>query len=190
MDCSFLLKKEKMTMYECAKRSGIPYSTLSDIIKGKTPIERVSAGNLRALANALRLSMDELYTLIHIPERTSFETFKSQVRHELRRLGDVEFIKEAIDDDVIRRYWRWEWYYEAFYMLAMVDYLCKQNNMKKFSEYDDMRRHRLPEPVYPMDLNIAAKIDKDLDIRKRALKESIPEFKRFNIVERDVRDVH
>ena len=190
MDCSYLLENENMTMYECSKRSGIPYSTLSDIIKGRTAVERVSSGHLNALAETLGLSMDELYSLMHVPERTSFETFKSQVRHEVRRLGDSGFISETAEEDKVRKYWRWEWYLEAFYLLATLDYLCRENNMKTLQEYDDLREYRLPEPVYPMDVNVAAKIDRKFDVRKSALKESIPEFRRFNIVEKDIRDVY
>ena len=62
--------------------------------------------------------------------------------------------------------------------------------MKTLQEYDDLREYRLPEPVYPMDVNVAAKIDSKFDVRKSALKESIPEFRRFNIVEKDIRDVY
>lgn len=190
MEYSYLLDNENMTMYECSKRSGIAYSTLSDIIRGKTPIERVSSGHLHALAETLGLTMDELYTQLHVPERMSFETFKSQVRHEVSRLGDAEFINETLKENIIRRYWRWEWYYEAFYLLASLDYLCRENSIQPFQEYDDLREYKLPETVYPMDVNIAAKVDKKFDIRKIAMRDSIPEFMRFNIVEMDIRDVY
>lgn len=190
MDFSFLLEYEPMSMYECSKRSGIPYSTLSDIIKGKTPIERVSAKNLRALADALDYSMDTLYSIMHVPERSSFETFKSQVRHEVKLLGDISFINETLRTDMINRYWHWEWFYEAFYLLAMLDYLCRLNNIQREQKYDGIREYKLPETVYPMDITLAAKLDKDMDIREKAVKESIPEFIKYNIVEKEIRDVY
>ena len=62
--------------------------------------------------------------------------------------------------------------------------------MKPPKQYEDLREYKLPEPVYPMDLNVAAKVDSKFDIRENALKESIPEFKRFNIAEKDIRDVY
>ena len=190
MDFSFLLENEPMSMYECSKRSGIPYSTLSDIIKGKTPIERVSSKHLRALADTLDYSMDTLYSIMHVPERTSFETFKSQVRHEVKLLGDIDFINETLRTDMIRLYWHWEWFYEAFYLLAMLDYLCRINKMETEKKYNDMREYKLPETVYPMDISLAAKINNNLDIRDAAIRESIPEFIKFNIVEKEIRDVY
>lgn len=190
MDFMNLLEYEGISMYECSKRSGIPYSTLSDILKGKTPIKKVSSKHLRALAKALDWTMDDLYSYMYVPDRTSFETFKSQVRHEVKHMGDIDFINETIDTDMISRYWKWEWFYEAFYLLAMLDYLCRINNIGISRKYDNIREYSLPETVYPMDINLAARIDKDLDIRATAVKESIPEFMKYNIVEKEIRDVY
>lgn len=190
MDFSDLLEYEGISMYECSKRSGIPYSTLSDIIKKKTPIDNVSSKHLHALAKALDRTMDDLYSYMHIPERTSFETFKSQVRHEVKLLGDIDFINETLDTDMINKYWKWEWFCEAFYLLAMLDYLCRINNIGLSSKYDNIREYSLPETVYPMDINLAAKIDRRLDIREKAMRESIPEFIKYNIVEKEIRNVY
>ena len=38
-----ILKEKKMTMYQCAKLSGIPYTTLSEVVRGKTRLEICSA---------------------------------------------------------------------------------------------------------------------------------------------------
>ena len=190
MDFTYLLKERDMSVYECSKKSGIPYSTLMDIMKGNTLIERVSSRNLHALAATLGMTMDALYSHMNVPERTSFETFKSQVRHEVKRLGDKIFIEEILGSDIISTYWRWEWYYEAFYLLGMLDYLCRVNKIATPVKYDNIREYKLPDTVYPMDLEIAAKFSTGLDNRERAKEESIPEFMKYNIVEKEIRDVY
>ena len=190
MDFSFLLEGKVVSLYECSKRSNIPYSTLSDILKGRTPIEKVRTEYLHALAKTLDMSMDDLYSSMHVPERSSFETYKSQVRHEVKRIGDVAFINETLNADMINRYWRWEWYHESFYLLAMLDYLCRLNGIEISSRYDSIREYRLPETVFPLDVSVAAKISNNLDIRDKAIEESIPEFMKYNIVEKDIRDVY
>lgn len=189
MDFSYMLKGE-MTVYECSKRSGIAYSTLADLFNGKTPIDRVSMRTAYYTSKTLGITMEEMYEKMHVPERTSFETFKNQVRHEVKDLGDVRFIEKVNTDDSILKYWYLEWFCEAFYLLAMIDYLCRMNNMQIVSKYDNIRQYSLPETVFPVDIKLAAEMSKDLDLRTKAVNESLPEFIRFNIVEKEIRDVY
>ena len=35
-----LLKQKNMSIYQCAKLSGIPYTTLSELVRGKTRLEK------------------------------------------------------------------------------------------------------------------------------------------------------
>ena len=41
MELMSLLKERQLSVYQCAKESHVPYTTLSDIVKGKTRIENV-----------------------------------------------------------------------------------------------------------------------------------------------------
>ena len=56
-----LLKRKNISPYRLSKLSGVPYSTLSDIISGRTALSSVTAGTLAGIARALGVSMDELY---------------------------------------------------------------------------------------------------------------------------------
>ena len=190
MDYTFLLKDKDMTIYECSKKSGIPYSTLSDLLHGKTQMERASFRYAFYLAKTLGLTMEELYEQIHVPERVSIETFKNQVRHDLKEIGDMQFVEKTVRTDIINRYWHFEWYFESLYMLAMLDYLCRINNLGVVSKYDPLRSYKLPETSFPADIVLAANLNRNLDIRREAIEQSIPEFIRFNIVEKEVRDVY
>ena len=55
-----LLEKRKMTVRRCSQESQIPYSTLADILKGKTSIRNTSADTLYKLSKVLNVSMEEL----------------------------------------------------------------------------------------------------------------------------------
>ena len=57
------LKTNNVSIYSISKRSGIPYSTLNDIVNCKVEIENVKAGIVYALAKTLQISMDWLYEL-------------------------------------------------------------------------------------------------------------------------------
>ena len=45
------------------------------------------------------------------------------------------------------------------------------------------------EPIYPAGLLIADSVLKEKKIKEKAFEEAIPEFKRFNIIENEVRNV-
>ena len=62
-------------------------------------------------------------------ERQRFELFKSNVCHMVKNMGDLAFIKGLLESKEIRRYYDNKWYPESFYLLAMLDYLCRENNL-------------------------------------------------------------
>ena len=58
----FLLEKN-LSIYKLAGISGIPYSTLNDIVNHKVDIANIRAGIVFKLADILHISMDDLYEL-------------------------------------------------------------------------------------------------------------------------------
>lgn len=53
-----------------------------------------------------------------------------------------------------------------FYLLSMADYLCHKNGLPVCEDYDDIRKHKLAEPIFPGDIMVAVKLDPALDERK------------------------
>jgi plasmid maintenance system antidote protein VapI len=187
---SAILNEKKISTYQCSRQSSIPYTTLLELVKGKTSIEKCSAETVFRLAKALDMTMDELYTQLHSSEaRAAFETFKSNVCHAVKEKGDLDFIIDTLRGDEVGKYWERQWYPEAYYTLAMLDYLSRENDLPICSNYESIRQTSLKKPVFPRDIELAARIDPSLDVKAQAVRESIPEFIRFNIVEKDVRNV-
>lgn len=56
-----LLSDKKISAYRLAKDTGIPYSTISDLVTGKILIENTSSNTLYRLATYFNMSMDCLY---------------------------------------------------------------------------------------------------------------------------------
>lgn len=190
MSLERLLAEKKMSVYQCAKQSGIPYTTLLELVKGKTRIAKCSAETVYKLAKTLEISMEELLEQAGgIENRVSFETFKSNICHIVKTKGDIEFIIDTLEKDEVCKYWERKWYPEAYYTLAMVDYLSRLNHLPLCQNYNDIRNTSLKEPLFPRDISLAAKMDNTLDIREQAIKEAIPEFIRLNIVEKEIRNV-
>lgn len=122
-------------------------------------------------------------------KRCSFELFKSNVCHWLKEEGDIDFLIQVLESDLIRKYYNRKWYLESFYLLGMLDYISRINDVPMCSEYDDLRQQRMQEIVYSVGVLLTARVLGDESIKEQALKEAIPEILRFNIVESDIRNV-
>lgn len=182
------LKEKNMSVYRLAKESRIPYATINDICSGKASLEKCSEETIYKLAKALELSMEELLTSCLL-KRSSFENFKSTVCHRLKELGDLNFIIETLESGDIRMYYDKKWYPESLYLLAMLDYISRENQIALDREFDDIRQCKLEKALYPLSLQAISLAMGKQDMHKEAQKSAIPEFLRFNIIESDVRDV-
>ena len=71
----------------------------------------------------------------------------------------------------------------------MLDYISRENDIPLCTQYDDMRTLKLKNVLFPASVLVAAKVANSDELKHRSIKESIPEFIRFNIVESEVRNV-
>lgn len=188
MTINELINKNGITRYRLAKDSKIAYTTINDICTGKAQLEKCSAETIYRIAKALGVSMESLIEPC-IDKRCDFELFKSNVCHKLKELGDIDFVIELLQEDSIRKYYQKKWYAESLYLLAMLDYISKENDIPICTKYDDMRSLKLKTTLYPASVLVAAKVSKSDELKQRCIKEAIPEFMRFNIVENEVRNV-
>ncbi len=184
-----LLEQNNMTKYRLSRNSNVPYTTLNDICSGKTNLAKCSAETVYSLAKELNVSMVDLLK-DSLESRCSFVMYKSNVCHKLKNLGDIEFLIETLNSDDIRTYYKRKWYPECLYLLAMVDYVSRENGIEWCEEYDDLRNQKLSEIIYPTSVLALCRAVKSDEPKRRALRDSIPEFIRFNIVESEVRNVN
>ena len=182
------LNDRQMSIYRLAKLSGIAYATVNDICNGKRRLEKCSAGTIYRLAKALNISMEELLAPC-MTKRPSFENFKSTICHRVKDMGDLSFIIDTLERKDIRTYYEWKWYPECLYLLAMLDYISRINDVPLCHDYEDIRRCKLEKPIYPTGVIILSDVMRNDEPIKRAEKEAIPEFLRFNIIESNVRDI-
>lgn len=122
-------------------------------------------------------------------KRPSFDIFKSNVCHQVKDLGDIPFIIQLLQSNQIRELYEKKWYPEALYLLAMLDYISRENNVPICKNYNDLRSCRLQKMIYPSSIAILCKAMNSDIPKKEIIRMAIPEFLRFNIVESDVRNV-
>ena len=113
--------------------------------------------------------------------RQDFEIFKGNVCNRVKYEGQIKFIQNVLSSSEIEDYWEKDEPLYAMYILAMVDYLSRINEIPIYSKYDYIRQHRMKKRVYPLSM-IVGSITDDEDLEQMA-KDAIPEFIHYNIVE-------
>lgn len=182
------LKQKNISVYKFAKQCGLPYTTVNEICSGKARLEKCTAETVYRIAKALDTTVEDLLEP-YLVKRSSFENFKSVICHRVKEIGDIDFIIEVLESEDIRTYHERKWYRESLYLLAMVDYLSRENDIPLCDEFDDLRGYKLEEPVYPASLLAFSAASGNKDILHEAELNAIPEFRRFNIIENEVRNV-
>ena len=187
-----LLEKENMSRYRLSKESGVAMTTITDICSGKADLDKCAAGTLYKIAKVLGVTVDSMLennSEDKVDYRCSFETFKSNTCHHVKDIGDIDFIIETLEADEIRKLYERSWYREALYLLAMVDYLSRINDLPLCTNYNDIRAQKLERPCFPAGVIVSYAATGDERIKEKALVNAIPEFLQFNIVEGEVRNV-
>ena len=188
MTLNQILTYNHISKYRLSKNSGVPYMTINDICSGKTNLAECNAKTIYRIAKELRVSMEELLEP-YLQTRAAFDLFKSNICHKLKEMGDIPFLIDTLESDDISTYYQRQWYPECLYLLAMVDYISRENNIPICEDYNDLRRMKLPKVIYPNSVIAAFAVSRDESVKQQAENDSIPEFMRFNIVESEVRNV-
>ena len=188
MKLTDLMKQKNLSIYRLSKLSSVPYSTLNDVCNEKTELKKCSAETIYRISRVLNVSMEELLDFNDFRPH-DFENFKSNVCQKVKELRDLPFILKTLENNTIRDLYKKEYYAEALYLLAMIDYLSRLNNIPLCADYNDLRSCKLKEVVYPVSIRLKAAIENDDSVLQEAVKNSIPEFIRHNIVENEVRNV-
>ena len=162
-----IMQDRNMTMYRLSKKSGVPYSTINDLCADRSKLTKCSSETIYHIAKALGVSMEELVESC-LYERSDFENFKSTICHQLKEQGDIDFLIKTLEGGQIRVFYDRKWYRESFYLLAMVDYISRVNNVPICRDYDDVREQKLDSPIYPASIRALAAASHSDDVLRKA----------------------
>lgn len=118
-----------------------------------------------------------------------FECYKSNVCHLLKDLGDLQFIERVLIDDPISEFVKIGYAGWALYLLAMLDYVSKENDIPLCTRYDSLRKTKLKKLAIPAGIKISMELFNNKIAYEKALENAIPEFLKYNILEGDIRNV-
>lgn len=94
-----------ISVYALARKGGIPYSTLNDLINGKVEIDNCKVGMVRCLADALGLSLDEVYSLCTAPDIMVCNSYGVESRVSVRAktyFAHFEYRGEPVELELCR----------------------------------------------------------------------------------------
>lgn len=184
-----LLHSKDINTKQCAMALKIPYSTLSDLMNGTTPLSKTSGEILYKLAKFFHVSMESLLEsdASFMQTEETWSEYKSNTLHALKTMGDERFIKHVVEKQLVFQYWKADRQAEAMYLVALVDYLCRIHKIECYKGFDGIRQYKLEKLLYPLGAELAETIG--VDMKETLLKYAIPEFLHYNIVEGDIRNV-
>ena len=193
-----LMKEQHLTRTELCRRSGIPESTLRDILSGKVQIDHCEAGTLYFLAEALDTTVENILSAYwdedpdeNEPESkvlhdlTSMAKFYETVdiAREILSLGSgMRFVRFVCENNLIEMCYVGGIYKLALFFLGVIDHLCKENNCPLEPRFDEYRSSILDETV--VSKRIADLIFTPIEFLKATEdlnRHAIPELARFNI---------
>jgi len=147
----------------------------------------MSLKNLRYNMSVLECKSCEEF--IDYMDSESYENFRSNVCHTIKTLGELPFLVIVLKKDIIRYCYENDKLVECYYLLGMIDYICRINDYPYDSEYEDIREYKLDKLLYPSGVHLLCHIENSEEPKKEALKNAIPEFLCFNIVEWGIKNV-
>ena len=193
-----MMNHKHITRTDLRCMTGLPESTLRNILNGNTQIDHCEAATLLSLANALDTTVEDILCKYWAECEANMKPEKSPVHDKhsllffymmyeaalikLNDIGEVDFIREMYEFQWIERFYSDGLYRIALFLLAMVDYLSRKHHLKLNPKYDQHRKLSLDAPVYSL-ITMDDYDDPDACAKAKAYAEchSIPEFARFNL---------
>ena len=198
-----LMAERNMTLEDLRAESGVPESTLRDILDGVSHIPNCKASTLYDIAIALDTTVEEileefwdeedhggedddcdLFALSNEPLDLFYHMQKVVLDMLNSASSDKSFMNSARKVGIINKLTNAGSTTMVLYLVGLIDYLCRINNLPRWEELDVFHDYTLENAVYPANMmnfmgDTAKLLEAKADIRYRA----IPEFLRFNIYE-------
>lgn len=195
-----LMNEHCMTRADLSMMSGVPDSTLRDILSGKAQIDHCEAATIYSIADALGTTVED--ALDHYWDEclgADDEECEREALHDghtllifystvdklvqLRLFAEDSLLAASFNSETYIDYFFDNGFYrEAFFLLGLTDYLNRKLGMKTNPRFDAYRGYRLDCPVYS--LSTLEEYDDPEELKNAkvyAEAYAIPELAAFNI---------
>ena len=163
-----LMSKKRMSRADLSMLSGVPDSTLRDILSGKAQLDRCEVATIYSIADALDTTVEDI--LGHYWDECmgmEDEEGEREILHDGHTLllfysmvdalvqarqteGDLLLASCFNNEPFIDQFFQKGFYREALFLLGFIDYLNRRLGLKTDPRYDAYRGFRLDCPVYSL----------------------------------------
>ena len=169
------------------RTSGIPESTLRDILNSKTVLANCKAITISKLAKALHLPVESVLKLEPIGQKQATPDFEGVenfvfIRNNLLDIlygsSPSSFIRVAQTDKTAEWFFAHQRRAAALWLIGLMDYLCDRQGLPRMPQYDFYRRTAIR--VWDGHVLCPSWL---LDDDPQPMRHALPQFARFGIVE-------
>lgn len=188
-----ILNQKNISLYQLEKKSNVSHATLNDIYNERINVDNCSILTMSKIAKALDISIEQLYQTLSYNDLSyfayddDFDLFKSSTLQQLKAMNQNDFINHVVSKKYIEYYYEEKDYTKAFYLLSLIDYLCKENSLPLLEQYDELRGLKLKKTYVSKSLYLLLST-KNIRITE-VYKECIDSFKDHNILEGQIDNV-
>ena len=196
-----VMKNLDMSALELRRKSGIPRSTLRDIMNGTSDLRGCKASTIHKLSAALNMPMADVlnlrrpennsipaeesvltgYPFAHVSQHMdSFVKERDEYLRKLDLCGEMVFLREVRNQKLVEHYYYRGHFETALFLLGVIDYLCSRHNWPSVAEYDRFRKDYMVSPIFPV--NALSSVSGQND-KEQLMKNAIPFLMHFGIVE-------
>ena len=122
-------------------------------------------------------------------ETENYTTYTSELCHLLKSKGDMFFLQNILKYVDIDKLWKEGKKKHTLYTVAMIDFVSKENECTLKPELEKYRSFKMDVLSFPEGVETLIRITGNTLLMEHCLREAIPEFLRYNIVETDIRNV-
>lgn len=198
-----LMTEHNMSRAALSRISGVPDSTLRDILNGKAQLDRCEAGTLLNIADVLDTTVEEIILHYWDEEYDMEDAFDNEQKrnyvHDANSLlsfyrmvdavilsreerHDFRMIFHIREENMVEKLYSMGHYREALFLLGIIDYFDKKFGMMKDDRFDAYRNSCLDRPVYALSTLEEYDDNEALnDAKAYAEAYAIPELAAFNI---------
>ena len=137
-----IIKLRSGSLEKFAEDNEIKYYELYDICYNNKPLSECDPVIIEKIAKGLSMGINDILRELPFPQ------FRDSLHNSLRQNGDIPWLIMTLKENRAIALYRNNEILHAIYLVDMIDYICRKNNLPCPKEYQHIRELKLKEPFF------------------------------------------